>query len=98
VRPGADAGPIGGFTGPRGLTWPAMPWCDGCDRFWTLDALDGGGGGGTADCPNCGSVLALPTAAEDQGAPWHFKLMVAAVVAYLGWRAIQLLVWLVGRF
>ncbi len=53
---------------------------------------------GQADCPNCGTALAEPSGGEEQGAPWHFKLLIVAVVAYLGWRAIQLLVWLVGRF
>ena len=29
-------------------------------------------------------------AGEDARAPWHFKLMVAALAIYLGWRAVQL--------
>ncbi len=29
-------------------------------------------------------------------APWHFKLLVAAVVVYLGWRLIQTIGWIVG--
>ena len=29
-------------------------------------------------------------AGEDARAPWHFKLMVAALALYLGWRAVQL--------
>lgn len=79
------------------LAWPAMPWCDACDRFLTVDAVDG-----RIDCPHCGAALAEPSDPTDQVAPWHFKLLIVAVVAYLGWRAIQLLVWLVtalvGRF
>ncbi|CAN5760328.1 hypothetical protein BH20ACT1_BH20ACT1_11180 [soil metagenome] len=79
------------------LAWPVMPWCDACDRFWTMDAV-----AGKPECLNCGAALAEPAAREQQGAPWHFKLLIVAVVAYLGWRAIQLLVWLVtalvGRF
>lgn len=31
-------------------------------------------------------------AGEDAKAPWHFKLMVAALVAYLGWRVVELVV------
>jgi hypothetical protein len=33
----------------------------------------------------------------DQKAPWHFKLLVAAVVAYLGWRAVQAVEWVVDK-
>jgi hypothetical protein len=32
-------------------------------------------------------------AGEDAKAPWHFKLLVAAVVLYLVWRVVQLVVW-----
>ena len=28
---------------------------------------------------------------EDEGAPWHFKLLIVAVVVYLVWRAYQLI-------
>jgi hypothetical protein len=27
---------------------------------------------------------------EDVGAPWHFKLLVAMLIAYLGWRVVDL--------
>jgi hypothetical protein len=44
-------------------------------------------------CPVCGdhveSQAELP-ADVDEKAPWHFKLLVVAVVAYLGWRLVQL--------
>jgi len=29
--------------------------------------------------------------------PWHFKLLVGAIVVYLGWRAIQGVIWLLDR-
>ncbi|CAN5198533.1 hypothetical protein BH24ACT1_BH24ACT1_07540 [soil metagenome] len=70
-----------------------MPWCDDCSRFWTTEAVSGAGA-----CPNCGAVLPKAGADGDVGTPWHFKLLVVAVVAYLGWRAVELVVWLVGRF
>ncbi|HEV2071012.1 MAG TPA: hypothetical protein VGR26_14580 [Acidimicrobiales bacterium] len=70
-----------------------MPWCDDCRRFWTTDAVSGDG-----TCPSCGAALPEPRAGGDVGAPWHFKLLLVAVVAYLGWRAVELIVWLVGRF
>jgi hypothetical protein len=54
------------------------------------------GEGGT--CPTCGRTIADPAAAvEDAKAPWHFKLLVGAVVAYLGWRAVQALQWVVEQ-
>ncbi len=34
-------------------------------------------------------------AGEDAKAPWHFKLLVAAVTLYLLWRVVQLVVWVV---
>jgi hypothetical protein len=52
------------------------------------------GAGGT--CPTCGRTIADPEAlAEDPGAPWHFKLLIVAVVLYLGWRAVQGVEWVV---
>jgi hypothetical protein len=76
-----------------GLAWPVVPWCDDCDCFWPTDAVSAEG-----RCPKCGASLPAPAAGGDVGAPWHFKLLVVAVVAYLGWRAVELAVWLVGRF
>jgi hypothetical protein len=65
-----------------------MPWCDDCDRFWNPNTM---GEGGT--CPTCGRVVVDPSdeAALDTKAPWHFKLLVLAVVLYLGWRVVQML-------
>lgn len=34
---------------------------------------------------------------DDETTPWHFKLLVLALVLYLGYRAYQLIDWLVGR-
>ncbi|BAN02869.1 hypothetical protein [Ilumatobacter coccineus] len=51
-------------------------------------------------CPKCGMQLEAPQSgalsssrvaeSSDEKAPWHFKLMVASVAIYLGWRVIQL--------
>lgn len=47
-------------------------------------------------CPSCGRVLVDPTAeVAAPKAPWHFKLLVAAVVVYLAWRLIQMVGWIV---
>ena len=53
------------------------------------------------DCPTCGRSLEAPPDGElegsgvageavDEGAPWHFKLLIVAAVAYLVWRFYQL--------
>lgn len=43
-------------------------------------------------CPTCGKVLAEPK--DEPRAPWHFKLLVVALCVYLGWRLVQLIVWI----
>jgi hypothetical protein len=80
-----------------------MPWCEDCDHFYTPSTLTPEG-----DCPRGHHVadpgdrpLVQSTAADDEGdarvrAPWHFWLLVAALVIYLGWRLIQGVEWLVG--
>lgn len=65
-----------------------MPWCETCSRFYNPTSLEADG-----SCPTCGAKVAEPTKA-----PWHFKLLLASVALYLGWRAWQLGDWLVGRF
>ena len=86
-----------------------MPWCDDCSKFWNPNSMPADG-----TCPTCGRKLAgssVPAAAaadprkvdlkelagEDK-MPWHFKLLVVAIVLYLGWRAFQGVEWLIGRF
>ena len=47
-------------------------------------------------CPSCGARIA--TAATEEKvpkAPWHFKLLVVAVIVYLSWRLVQLVQWLI---
>ena len=48
--------------------------------------------GADGSCPSCGRSIA--TAAPEPKAPWHFKLLVAAVIVYLAYRVIQLVGWL----
>lgn len=80
-----------------------MPWCEDCSRFYTPSTLDESG-----DCPEghhvadpgggAGIVQSAAEPREDDTvkAPWHFWLLVAAVVLYLGWRLIQGIGWLFG--
>lgn len=44
-------------------------------------------------CWRCGESLPQPEAAGetvDDRVPWHFKLMIVALVVYLGWRFVEL--------
>jgi hypothetical protein len=64
-----------------------MPWCDDCEKYWTPSSVNDDG-----TCPRCGTDLETPPPAhdaadaDDEKAPWHFKLMVVALVVYLVWR------------
>ena len=65
-----------------------MPFCDDCNKFWSPNSLPPDG-----RCPTCGIQLAEPIELDDDDdykAPWHFKLLVALTVIYLGWRFLQL--------
>lgn len=63
-----------------------MPYCEACDRFYNPNTLDVAG-----DCPQ-GHHVADPSAPEPAPkAPWHFKVMLAMLILYLGWRLVQLL-------
>ena len=63
-----------------------MPWCDDCSKYWTPSSVNDDG-----TCPRCGADLETPPTAEDadgddEMAPWHFKLMIVALVIYLVYR------------
>ena len=65
-----------------------MPWCEECARYFAPTAMTAEG-----SCPSCGRVLeAQSSAADEEKTPWHFKLLVVALLAYLGWRIVDLLV------
>ena len=68
-----------------------MPWCETCAKYRTPSAMNADG-----TCPTCGSTVDVPEPAEheteDLKAPWHFKLMIVALVVYLVWRFWGLLV------
>ncbi len=76
-----------------------MPWCDECAKFWSPPSLRDGG------CPSCGAPLDTPQQPHPGGpsvavdaqphAPWHFKLLLVALVLYLGFRAYQGVFWVI---
>jgi hypothetical protein len=64
-----------------------MPWCEDCSKYWAPSAMTPEG-----RCPTCGRDLEA-TEPKPEGeaeardrAPWHFKLMIVALVVYLVWR------------
>ncbi len=71
-----------------------MPWCDSCDVYLAPNTV-------TADghCPTCESQVDAADAGNDTTGkvPWHFWLVVVALVAYLGWRVIVGIGWLLER-
>jgi hypothetical protein len=61
-----------------------MPWCEDCAKYMAPSALNPDG-----TCPTCGRQVAEaeePREKSDEKAPWHFKLMIVALVVYLGYR------------
>jgi len=70
-----------------------VPWCEECAKYYTPNSVEADG-----SCPKCGDPLQLAEGTEadseavNESTPWHFKLMVVAVVAYLGWRLVDLFV------
>lgn len=69
-----------------------MPWCETCDRFYNSKSIAPDG-----TCVTCGRFIADTAEGEDDDTkiPWHFWVLVVALVVYLGWRLIQLIGWLV---
>ena len=73
-----------------------MPWCEACERFLNPTSLTVAGA-----CPTCGRLVGERPAdgASEPGAgpraPWHFKLLLVALVIYLAFRAIQGALWVV---
>lgn len=64
-----------------------MPYCEDCGEYRSPPELDGEG-----RCPGCEAELG-----PAPRAPWHFKLLVAATVIYLGFRAWQGIDWVAAH-
>ena len=74
-----------------------MPYCDHCEKYWTPNSMNEDG-----TCPRCGADLDAPEresgdsgeadaeSAEREKVPWHFKLMIVAIVIYLVYRFVEL--------
>jgi hypothetical protein len=78
----------------------AVAWCVHCNRFLTPPTVTPEG-----TCPRCGETVErglIPgmTRSDDDPAPrvpWHLKLLGSALAIYLGYRALQLIDWVVHR-
>ena len=70
----------------------AVPWCETCSRFYNPNSVAPDG-----TCVKCGAFIADPPDPDTEAGkiPWHFWLLVAALVLYLGWRLIQVVIWVV---
>lgn len=72
-----------------------MPWCEECEKSWTPTSVNTDG-----TCPKCGRSVeggghvGHSHEVHNRKAPWHFLLMVAVITVYLGYRLIQLILWL----
>ncbi len=71
-----------------------MPWCDECARYYAPSSMTPEG-----HCPTCDADLLATDGVEDadredanEKVPWHFKLMVVLLIAYLGWRVVDLII------
>lgn len=79
-----------------------MPFCEDCAKYWAPSAMAEDGTcptcGRTLEAPAVqppsgkgisGKDL-RELAGEDAKAPWHFKVLVALVILYLGYRVVDL--------
>lgn len=70
-----------------------MPSCESCDVYLAPNAVNADG-----SCPTCGDeVDATTPVIASKGVPWHFWLILVMASLYLGWRAIEGVIWVVGR-
>jgi hypothetical protein len=81
-----------------------MPWCEVCAKYLAPSAMNTDGscpscnrvvantninGSITSDNLDLKSLARGPSD-EDVSIPWHFKMLVGALVLYLSWRLIDL--------
>ena len=73
-----------------------MPWCDTCDRFYNPNSIAPDG-----TCVKCGSFIADPkeekAEKERTRPPWHFYVLLVALVIYLGFRLVQGIIWVAHK-
>lgn len=82
-----------------------MPFCEECAKYWAPSAMKADGScpscGRVVEAPEPQPTKRVTAesldgkglrelAGKDAKAPWHFKLLVVALIAYLGWRVVDL--------
>ncbi len=72
-----------------------MPWCESCHSYLMPNRVPS-----DRACPKCGNdidlgqVASSPKKPQKQAkVPWHFWLLLGAVVLYLAYRFVQLIIW-----
>lgn len=72
-----------------------MPWCDTCDAYLSPNSVDADG-----TCPTCHNEVdhSDKITETETPVPWHFWIVLVALVAYLGWRLIQGIAWISQQF
>ena len=72
-----------------------MPWCDTCDVYLAPNTVAEDG-----SCPTCHDPVDTADAKNltaTSKVPWHFWVVVVALVAYLGWRLVTGIGWILER-
>jgi hypothetical protein len=85
-----------------------MPFCEDCAKYWAPSAMNADGTcptcGRVVEAPTQASTLTARTVnvrklaagadgnLDDVKAPWHFKLLMVLLAAYLGWRIVALFI------
>ena len=81
-----------------------MPWCEPCSQYFAPSAVTADGRcptclteikianlHGTITAKNLDLKKLASNGSDDDGPlPWHFKLLVAMLIAYMSWRVIDL--------
>jgi hypothetical protein len=72
--------------------------CPTCGRGLAAPSsqIPGPGAAASASAEKPYKINVRELAGEDAKAPWHFKLLVVAIIAYLVWRIVQLVGWIIG--
>jgi hypothetical protein len=85
-----------------------MPWCEDCARYFAPSAMNDDGTcpscGRLVEEPKVASTVTAKNLnlrklaageggdEDDAKAPWHFKVLMVMLVAYLGWRFVEIFV------
>ena len=68
-----------------------MPWCDGCQKFYSPNTLRPDG-----TCPEDHPVADAEAPPKKKKAPWHFWVLLIGLGIYIGWRIVQMIGWLIN--